>query len=369
MRFSAVLVAMAALALAATVKVTWYYNGKPVTYITTLNDYYVLKLCVKEIGGSHIAVLVLRGDSLNPPKYYQTTLKLSDQENCRTVLVYFKKMPKVGGVDVAVKPGNVEGLYVDLDVAGVKIDHIGYLKIVKANEEEAGLYSCLKVSSNLIRTVPGDKIIFTITNNCKVPITLQARVDMANLPDQTLNKTTVEPGKSVELIAKVPKFYGVQLLGLFGAGPTAYVRGTYISVGNAVVYYVPNYDFFLYYIKPNLKAQYFVEGKAVKKASVGQDVQGCIYVPNIVPFKNVPAMNATLKAVEDLMFAPDKVVAKSNIVINTLPFAKCLTFTVEKHWNTRGYKLVLEVKEDVSLFGSKVPLVTSATATPELGVK
>ena len=368
MRFSAVLVAFAALALAATVKVTWYYNGKPITYITTLNDYYVLKLCVKEIGGSHIAVLTLRGDSVNPPKYYQTTLKLSDKESCRTVLVYFKKMPKVGGVDVVVKP-DAEGLYVDLDVAGVKLDHVGYLKIVKASEEQAGLYSCLKVSSNVTRTVPGDKIIFTIKNNCNVPITLQAKVDMANLPDQTLNQTTVEPGKEAKLIAKVPKFYGVQLAGFLGAGPTAYVRGTYISVGKAVVYYIPNYDFFLYYIKPNLKAQYFAEGKEIKKASAGQEVQGCVYVPNIVPVESVPTLNATLKVVEDLMFAPDKVVAKNTALINTLPFANCITFTVEKQWNTRGYKLVLEVKEDVSLFGGKVPLVTSATASPELGVK
>ena len=369
MRSTLLLLLATSLLIAATVKVTWYYQNKPITFITNLQDHYVLKLCVKEEGGSGIAMLTLRGDALNPPKYYETTVRIGPNETCRTVLVYFNKPPKVGNVDVAIKPGDVEGLYVDLNVGGVRIDHIGYLKIVKVSEEAAGLFTCLDVTSNVTRTVPGQWIAFKVKNECKVPVKVEAKVDMANLPDKTLNATEVKPGESVTIVAKVPKFYGVQLAGLFGAGPTAYVRGTYLAVGNAVIYYVPNYDFFLYYIKPNLKAQYFANGKEIRAAYVGQDVQGCIYVPDLVPVTHVPELNATLKAVEDLFLTPDKVVNKEGITINKLPFVSCIEFTVEKQWNTRGYKLVLEVREDVSLFGGNVPVVTSATAEPELKVK
>jgi hypothetical protein len=284
--------------------------------------------------------------------------------------VYFGKAPEnPPTVDVMVNAKSDAGLYVDLNVNGVKINHFGYLKILKIGKDKIGLVQCLEVESNATQLYPGSVVQFNVTNKCQVPFTLSIKADIVNMADIELKKVYMDANKTVSITVKVPKLYGVELPGLFGPGPTVYVRGVYLEVEGTELYYVPSYDFFVYFIKPNLKATYYVNGREVSAAKAGELVKGCVSVPNVVPVEKVPRMNAYLKAVEDLAFAPDKVVTKREVTIEKLPFEKCIGFLVKKSWNTRGYKLQLDVKEEVEALGKKIPLVTSAEAKPELKVK
>jgi hypothetical protein len=290
---------------------------------------------------------------------------------CKTVLVYFGKMPKDLNVepDVAVDAKGVSGIYVDLDVRGTKLDRMGYLKILKFDEKVLGALKCLTVKSNVPRTLIGAEVELKIKNSCNTWFSIVVKGDVENFADITITKTAVAPNSEKTVTVEIPKFVGVPITGFLGTGPAITLRGIYVNANGTEIYYVPTYDFFLYYIKPNAKAVWYQNGVEVKSVKAGSVVKGCVVTPDVVPTTKVPQLQGTLKVIEDLMFMPDKVVAKKEVVISQLPMKVCEEFVANKSWNTRGYKLQLEVKEDVKLFGNKVPLVASIAVYPELSVR
>jgi len=369
LRQAVALLALLAALQAAVVHVQWLsLDGKPVGFVTNLNDHYVLKLCVSSDKNLEVA-LALRGDSPTTPKYYETVLIAGPKESCRTVLLYFKSIPKDLKVqpDVAVKVGGVAGIYADLDVKGVKMERMGYLKIVDVKDKET--FKCLDVKATKVRALIGDTFNVTISNKCDVAYLVTAKGDVENFVDINIARALVRPHGTVTLTVKVPKFVGVSLTGALGIGPTINLRGVYLDANGTTVYYIPVYDYFLYFIKPNARAAWYAEGTEVKSVKAGSMVTGCIEVPSIVPSSHVPTVQAKLKVVEDLMFMPDRVVAKKDVSISQLPFKKCIEFIAKKSWNTRGYKLELDVKEDISLFNQKVPMVATLSLGPELAIR
>jgi len=365
----AVFLALLATLQAAVVRVHWFtLDGTPVGFVTNLKDHYLLKLCVNGDENLEVA-LVLRGDSPMSPKYYETVLIASPKGSCRTVLLYFKNIPKNLKVqpDVAIKVKGVAGIYADLDVNGVKMERMGYLKVLDVKDKET--FKCLDVRASKVRVLIGDTFNVTISNKCDVAYLVTAKGDVENFVDISITKALVRPHETVTLTVSVPKFVGVSLTGALGIGPTINLRGVYLDANGTAVYYVPVYDYFLYFIKPNARAVWYVNGIEVRNVKAGSMVTGCVEVPSIVPSSRVPTVQAKLKVIEDLMFMPDKVVAKKDVSISQLPFKKCIEFIAKKSWNTRGYKLELDVKEDISLFNQKVPMVATLSLGPELTVR
>ncbi|NPA84774.1 MAG: hypothetical protein GXO07_02065 [Crenarchaeota archaeon] len=362
MRLFLLTLALAALASSATVSVWWELEGKPVTFLTKEN-YYLLNLCFKSDAPMK-ALISVRGDYITVPKFYETVASLGPEAACKKVLVYFDALPEVAEPDVAIKASEVRGIYVDMRIGNVKINKVAYLRLLEV--ADAGPFLCLEVKADPETLLPGSPFNATVTNVCDVPYIISAKVDVENAPDLTLKKALLRPGEAVRIDVAVPKFFGVAPV---PGGPTVSLRGLYLSANGTAFYFVPVYDYVLYYVVPNAAAKWYLNGVPVQEVRAGDLVTACLELPKVTPVREVPPAPATLRAVEDLAFAPDRVVAQKGIILSKLPFKECLQFTAAKAWNTRGYKLELVVREDVRLFRGNVPLYASYSIGPELRVR
>ncbi|HIH90759.1 hypothetical protein [Ignicoccus hospitalis] len=362
------LVFSAVLNAATTVSVYWLDEKNNVmTFVDGSKGYYSLKLCV--VSSSDVSVhLTLRGDAFGAPKYYEAILKTQRGKACKDVLLYFGERPSTTerSYDVVINANNVNGIYADVEVNGVKLERLGYLRVLRLGGSE--LTRCLKVNSNVTYPFIGEHVKLAVSNSCGTPLDVTVKVDVENFADFDLASFVLASNEKREINVTVPKLVAVNLLGPLG-GPAVAVRGLYVSINGTALYYVPVYDYFTYYVKQNVKSEWRSGGRALKAVGPGEVVTGCASLPEVVPRTEVPPLEASLKVVEDLSFAPDEVVAKKNFVIDKLPFKECVSFVTEKRWNTKGYKLVLEVSEDVEVMRGKVPLRVSVELSPELAVR
>ncbi|UXD22019.1 hypothetical protein IPA_00940 [Ignicoccus pacificus DSM 13166] len=265
---------------------------------------------------------------------------------------------KVNIPKISVVLQNFLGYYVDVTLktqeGKIIFYRYGYLRVLPASQ------SCLNVTFKPEKLLPiGSSFNVTITNKCNKEVSFKVAVDMVEAPDMTLKTGSLAPKQSVTYTLSIPNKIGRLALGL--TGPLLdYPNGIYVSeVGEkeTIVAFLPAYNYYYYFIAPNLWAKYYQGNSEVTKVPSGSSVKGCVYVPNVVPFKEVPTLTGVLEVIQDRSFLPDVTVQKTGFSINELPFTVCTTFTAKGGWAVRGYKLQLNVQG--------VP----APAKPELGLK
>ncbi len=390
MRYVALLLLVTSLVWSATLTVSWYpaivkhtangvqlIKGPKVLYVK-LSEPKIFFLCFKLNGTNGDVTAKLYADVRAGAPSEQDVFKLkltNGKEKCVMVPLKPEKATeiqtnqlnqliseiskgKISVPKISVVLQNFLGYYVDVYVNTgndrVIFYRYGYLRVLPAEK------GCLNVTFTPNEVVPiGGSVKVNIVNTCTKPVMYKVAIDMVQAPDITLKEGKLNPGQNVSYTLSIPNKVGRRAFEI--TGPISeYPNGMYVAeIGEKEVIdaFLPAYNYYAFYIIPNLKASWYYEGVKVKEVPSGASVKGCLSVPNLVPYESVPTLSGTMEVIQDRAFLPDVIVQKTGVVISKLPFEVCTVFTAKSGWGVRGYKLQLNVQG------------LSASASPELKLK
>jgi len=377
MRTVIALIALIASVMALNVTVSWIpatvkqtangivlEKGKPVVYVM-LKEPKIFFLCFKAKGGDADITAKLFADVRvgAPPLQNTYQFHLTDGEE-RCVIVPLKpekateiqtnqlnnvlaqiskgkiKLPKVNVV-LQKFLGYFVDLYIKSDGHQVVWKRYAYLRILPYAEH------CLQVNFIPNSVVPiGSEVKVKIRNTCNHDVNYKLAVDMVSSPDVVLKSGKIKAGEEITLNASVPNVVGKLSFGIAGF-LVDFPNGLYVSeIGEKEVIdaFLPAYNYYAFFIGPNLRAEWYKDGAPVSSVGTGSSVKGCLTVPDIVPYSRVPGLTGVMEVIQDRAFLPDVVIQKTEIVITKLPFGLCTTFTAKGGWGARGFKLQLNVQ-------------------------
>ena len=339
-------------------------KGTPTTYVM-LKEPKIFFLCFKASGGDATVTAKLYADvRVGSPSLQDTyQLHLADGKE-RCVMVPLKpekateiqtnqlnkvisqiskgklKLPKVNVV-----LQNFLGYYVDLYIRS-GTEHavwkrFAYLRVLPYAPH------CLQVSFAPNAVVPiGSEVKVRIKNVCNYSVGYKVAVDMVDAPDVVLKSGELKAGEEITVNASVPNAVGKLSFGVTGF-LVDFPNGVYVSeVGEkeVTVAFLPAYDYYAFFVGPNLRASWYQDGVLVRSVKPGSAVKGCLEVPELVPYAKVPGLSGVMEVRQDRAFLPDVTIQKTDVVISKLPFELCTTFTAKGGWGARGFKLRLVVQ-------------------------
>ncbi len=224
------------------------------------------------------------------------------------------------------------GIYLDATVEDVHgnrayISHYFYERKIDGRGNE-----CVKLRVlTKLPAAPNSIIKVSLNNTCNSYFKVNFYADVALDSDVFLKSVTLPPHGHLAVNIKVPEMFGVEHRYL--SYQSHFIRDVKVTdnKGN-VLYSIPVFDYVLFYIRYNMKARWDLERGVV-----------CTKLSDIYPDLNFNETTFKLVVVKDIMFLPDKIVGKRELLVKSLKDFNdvCINFDNETSSLTRGFKLVL----------------------------
>ncbi len=224
---------------------------------------------------------------------------------------------------------DLRGLYLDVYINGSYVGRFYEVKVFSG--------SCLKVFAR-VPLVPGRTNEVVVKNACSKEVVADVYLDNANAPDWYLGKVVLKPHEKalVKVYFNDPykKFFKYE----------RFARDIYFDDNGITLASLPVFDVARYLYEFSYAKWFNPNGEEVNELEGEGTYRACVVLPKAVPNVDLN-QTVTLMVVEDKALAPDVVVAEKDVRLKSLNDLNntCVSFFAEIHWNTRGYKLVLEI--------------------------